>query len=146
MSVKADVGGSLTFRDISFGWTAPASNTPPVADAGPDNSVVINQQVALAGSGTDADLDSLAYLWEQVSGPGTATFVDDTDPLTLVSFDVVGSYVLKLTVDDGTATDDDTMTMTVVIPPLLVNAGPDVTITLPATLTLCGSHSYGTTP
>jgi hypothetical protein len=143
-------GGFL--RTLCWAWTIHAvsdyvpGNVAPVANAGPDNSVVVNQQVALAGSATDADLDALTYLWTVLSGPGTATFVDATDPLSLVSFDTVGSYELQLEVDDGTDTDTDTMTMTVVIPPLLVNAGPDVTITLPATLTLCGSHSYGTTP
>ncbi len=46
-------------------------NTPPVADAGPDRSVNLDETVVLDGSGSgDADGDTLDYQWRIVSMPG----------------------------------------------------------------------------
>jgi hypothetical protein len=53
-------------------------------------------------------------LWSKVSGPGTVTFGDATDPTTTASFSVDGVYVLRLTVtdqDDATSSDDVTITV-----------------------------------
>ncbi len=104
-------------------------NEPPVASAGPDQVILDPLDTfTLAGSATDDGLPAvpgaLTYLWEKVSGPGTATFVDDTDPETDVSMDATGAYVLRLTVDDGDTTDTDTMTATINIAPS-VAAGAD---------------------
>ena len=71
-------------------------------------------------------------LWSQVSGPGVATFADDTNPTSSVSFDVAGSYVLELTGDDGLLQTSDQVTVTV-DPPAntapVVDAGVDQSIT-----------------
>lgn len=134
--VKLETGPTSTrfYQSIAMGWTEAPSNTPPVADAGPDDSCGL-AGTALAGSGSDADLDALTYLWTMQSGPGTANFVDATNPLTAVSFTALGTYVLRLTVDDGLATHFDEMTMEVENQPPVVYAGPDQTITLPVTFT-----------
>ena len=50
-------------------------NDPPVADAGPDQYVVENSTVNLAGTGTDAE-GGVTFLWEQIAG----TQVSLSDP------------------------------------------------------------------
>jgi hypothetical protein len=115
---------------IDFGVPA---NEAPIADAGPDDTVSFPGPYTLQGSATDADMDELTYLWEKVSGPGTATFVDDTDPETDVSFSEEGAYVLRLTADDGTDSDSDETTITVSNEGPSADAGKDQSITIPQT-------------
>lgn len=40
------------------------------------------------------------YLWEQISGPGTVTFTDETDANPTVSADIDGNYEIKVTATD----------------------------------------------
>lgn len=92
-------------------------NQGPSCDAGEDQTVEYADGATLEGSATDDGAPNppgaLTYLWEQVSGPGTATFDDDTDPETHVTFDAAGDYVLSLTADDGDLNDTDEVTITV---------------------------------
>ncbi len=119
----------------------PALNEAPVADAGEDDTIGFPGPYTLDGSATDADMDDLTYLWTKVSGPGAVTFEDDTDPVTDVSVDEEGVYVLRLTADDGTDSDSDDMTLTFSNAGPVANAGNDSTIKLPATATLDGTGS-----
>lgn len=48
----------------------PAANRPPIADAGTDMAVTVNQQVTLDGSASyDPDNDPISFQWTQLSGP-----------------------------------------------------------------------------
>ena len=71
----------------------------------------------LAGSVTDDGLPARPALvtasWSQVSGPGTVAFVDAAAPSTTATFSAAGSYVLRLTGDDGALTVSDDVTVTV---------------------------------
>ena len=50
--------------------TITTANSAPVANAGPDQSTLVNQTVTLDGSGsTDVDGDPLTYVWSLVSVP-----------------------------------------------------------------------------
>jgi hypothetical protein len=51
--------------------------------------------------------------WTQVSGPGTATFANAASPATTATFSAAGSYVLRLTGDDGALSSSDDVTVTV---------------------------------
>ena len=123
------------------------ANQAPIVEAGPAQTIYgpLAQAFTLAGSAFDDGLPdppaTLTYLWEQISGPGTATFVDDTDPTTDVSFDAYGAYVLQLTADDSLLDDTDTVTITLGNHPPVADAGPDqnVTLFIPVTTTLAGS-------
>ncbi len=94
------------------------SNTPPVADAGPDQSVKSRARVNLDGSASyDPDGTIASFDWNQLSGPAILLKNADTatpffkapkvtgDPVSLV-------FELIITDDDGaTATSEVTITV-----------------------------------
>ena len=56
-------------------------NPPPVANAGPDNTVFMGQTVTLNGSGSsDAFGTITSYQWTQIAGPSVGA-LDNTDPI-----------------------------------------------------------------
>jgi len=58
-----------------------AQNQPPVADAGPDQSVFIGERAVLHGSATDPNNDPIvAWLWNVESSPeGSSPYLSRTD-------------------------------------------------------------------
>jgi hypothetical protein len=76
--VEDGAGGSCaTSTDIINPATA-LVNKAPVAEAGSDYTVPNNTPLVITGSGTDADGDSLTYLWEQRDlGPKAALGAPD---------------------------------------------------------------------
>jgi hypothetical protein len=121
-------------------------NLPPVVNAGPDQTITLPATASLNGTATDDGLPNppatLSTSWSKVSGPGTVTFGNAGQLATTATFSVAGSYVLRLTATDGALTTTDDVAITV-NPPAnqapVVNAGPDQTITLPATASLSGT-------
>jgi hypothetical protein len=91
-------------------------NHPPIANAGPDQTVAPGVTVTLKDSSTDPDGDPLTRSWSQISGPtvslqgamiATATF-------TAPSVTTSTSLGFRLTVNDGrggTASDDVIVTV-----------------------------------
>lgn len=104
-----------TFSD--FGSGACHRNVAPRVDAGPDRTVNLGEAAALDGSASDDGLPAapgaVAVSWTQASGPGTTTFADPGSTDTTASFDVGGTYVLRLTATDGELTTHDFTTVTV---------------------------------
>ena len=93
---------------------APTTNPPPPApaatvNAGPDQTVKLGATVARSGT-SDTTEELPAYLWQFISLPqGSGTTLKD--PMTLTPTfapDLVGLYVVRLTLD-GTAADDVTV-------------------------------------
>jgi predicted esterase len=112
-----------------------STNKPPVANAGPDQTVLLPGTLTLNGSGSDPDGTISSYTWSYVSGPNSYKIVSPNSKSTEVTNLVVGTYVFRLTVKDnsGASTVDD-VTVTVKTAnnkPPMANAGPDQTITLP---------------
>ncbi|HVU56278.1 MAG TPA: PKD domain-containing protein, partial [Puia sp.] len=124
----------------------PAPNTPPIANAGQDQTIVLPvSSVILSGSASkDNDGIITAYHWTQLSGP-SASVMDTPDSATTNAGSLVdGTYSFELTVtDDSLATSKDTVVITVrTNEPPIAMAGNDVTLTLPVTsLQLNGSGS-----
>src|SRR5262249_44154204 len=58
-----------------------------------------------------------SILWSKVSGPGAVTFADPKSLVTTASFVTPGSYVLKLTAENGGQTASSTLTVLVETPP-----------------------------
>ncbi len=105
------IQGTTTLQD--FGLTS--TNTPPVANAGPDQEHSIETMIYLDGSASsDVDGDTLIYTWTFLEKPVTSNAYLN-NPGTHNPFfvlDVPGSYVLQLIVNDGI---DDSEPDTVVI-------------------------------
>ncbi|MFB3855156.1 MAG: glycoside hydrolase family 127 protein [Vicinamibacterales bacterium] len=61
--------------------------------------------------------------WSKESGPGTVTFADPSSAITTATFSAPGSYVLKLTADNGQTKVVSTLKATVELPPPPVQLG-----------------------
>jgi hypothetical protein len=103
-------------------------NRPPVADAGPDQTVECTSPTTTAatmnGTGsTDPDGDSLTYLW---ASPGVV--FDDPTSATPTGQFPLGTKNVTLTVSDSIQQDSDTTSVTVddTTDPVIVCPGPIV--------------------
>ena len=125
----------------------PPSNTPPVADAGADQTVEVGDTVMLDGSGSsDADGDTLQFSWAFLTLPGGSAAALSGANTVAPSFlaDQPGDYVIELVVSDGNVSSapDDVVIVTVpgnTAP--VADAGPDDTAFVGTTVTLDGSGS-----
>jgi hypothetical protein len=102
-------------------------NTPPIADAGPDQSLEqTNTQgamVTLNGTGSsDPDNDTLTYYWNWTEGSATGA--------TPTALFPVGNTTVTLTVTDGQYNATDTVNIIVEANTTapVVDAGPDLTV------------------
>jgi len=136
--------------------TVVPANTPPAADAGPDQTVNEGTDpVVLNGTGSsDDDDDPLAYSWQQIAGP-TVLLSDPTAAQPTFAAPFVSdntTLTFELVVHDGQKSSvADTVDVTVVNfnNPPIADAGDDATIKEGAVATLDGSNSYdpeGDTP
>ena len=144
-----DNSGAFGRDTVQITVNPAASNIPPVANAGADQTIVLpTSSVILSGSGTDADGTITAYQWTKIAGPANGTITNPNTAATSVTGLVQGVYRFELRVTDnngafGRDTVQVTVNAAVNIPPV-ANAGPDQTITLPVNnTTLSGS---GTDP
>ncbi|MCB0494722.1 MAG: tandem-95 repeat protein [Cyclobacteriaceae bacterium] len=151
--VVTDDDGATASDDIQVTVLNSSVNLAPVANAGSDLSINLpTNSTNVNGSGSDSDGTIQSYLWEQLSGPSSATFVNETTSTLTISDCVEGIYTLRLTVtDDDGDSDSDEMTLTVVAESTnkapTVNAGLDITIQLPkdsTTITSSASDTDGT--
>lgn len=132
----------------------PASNQPPVAKAGADQTVVAGVIVDLDGSkSSDPNGDDLVYQWRQIGGMAVALVNAGMDKASFHAPDVQTEIRLtfQLSVDDtngGRAADTCIVTVQPdnVDPPLSLNviAGKDQTVASGSTVTLQGQHAGGT--
>ena len=88
-------------------------NSPPVADAGPDQIGVAAGSVTLNGNGSsDPEGDALSYQWSQVSGPSAALSGANSAIATFTATQGQ-AYMFRLTVRDaGGMVASDTVTVT----------------------------------
>jgi hypothetical protein len=123
-------------------------NAAPVANAGPDQDVIVNSLVKLDGSGSsDINGDALKFSWSFVSRPSgsQATLSSSTAVMPTFTPDVAGTYELRLVVNDGkvdSAPDTvriQTGTQPNVAP--IADAGDDQSVDLADTVQLDGSGS-----
>jgi|GEM_PF-1601299 len=114
IEADADGDGTVDWQTIVASIATPPVNTPPVADAGPDQSVSQYSTVHLDGSASsDADGDPLTYSWTFVSGPAYPSLTGSSTATPSFVAPLTGTYVLSLTVYDGTSSQSDTVTVTV---------------------------------
>ncbi len=157
LSIKDDKGASgkdtvkITVNKST--GTNVGSNQSPVANAGSDITITLpTNNVTLKGNGSDGDGAVSSYQWDKVSGP-SCTIENPSGVQTKVTNLIQGVYVFELQIKDNKgASGKDTVKVTVKkaadtnevsnkLP--VANAGPDITITMPAnnSVTLRGSGS-----
>lgn len=129
----------------------PVLNTPPVADAGPDQSTTEGSLVTLDGTNSnDTDDGIKAFFWEQTGGSVMVALSDAYAEKPTFDAPVVGpdgvALTFTLTITDWTgATDSDTCIVNITnvnINPV-ADAGPDQTVAEGVTVLLDGSGSNG---
>lgn len=132
-----------------FWWHNHCPNQAPVADAGADQEVAVNDVVTLNGeASSDEDGSITRYRWRQISGPrvklsgrrsATATF---TAPEVTEATEL--TFILKVR-DNRRARDRDRVVITVsptsVSEPPVANAGIDQTVDEGIAVTLDGTAS-----
>ena len=120
-------------------------NSPPVANAGPDQSAFVGILVTLDGSGSsDVDGDPLTFHWSLVSVPAGSAAALSAPSAVAPQFvpDLPGTYVAQLTVNDGTAERSDTVVVSTRNSAPVANAGADQSALVGETITLDGSGSH----
>jgi hypothetical protein len=152
-------GTSLTFQlTVGYGYSFFATDTtivnvlfvndPPVADAGPDQTVEEETSVTLNGSNSSDPDDGIAsYQWKQIAGPSVALSNLQSVKPTFFAPNVGSNgeaLTFELTVIDvGGLKDNNTTTVNVIgendAP--IADAGPNQTIDEGKKVTLDGSNS-----
>ena len=123
-------------------------NTPPVANAGRDQTVFVGMAITVNGSASsDPDGDTLTYSWAQTGGTTVALSGAATSGLTFTAPATPGRLTFTLTVtDDGSppASHTDTVIITVTEAenhPPMANAGDNQEVATGALVILDGSGS-----
>ncbi len=98
--------GKLIFLNAVYYMSGATFNRKPFVSAGTDRIVNVGQTITLNASTFDPD-SALTISWTQLSGPGTATFEDNTVEDANVTFDTKGVYVLEVSADDTTTVVTD---------------------------------------
>ncbi len=101
-NLKPDSGEAYIFFGSRFGPPKPP-NQPPIANAGPDQTVTVGTLVTLDGSrSSDPDGDRITFQWRFVSRPdgSTAELTDADKAQAKFTPDVVGEYIIELIVTD----------------------------------------------
>lgn len=144
--VVTDNAGAMA-RDTIQIIVMPDPNKKPVANAGPDGSIVLPvNSFSLNGTASfDSDGTIAQYLWSKIAG-SAVTLQNQNNAIASVQFSAAGLYRFELRVTDNLgAIGRDTMQVTV-LPDLntapQANAGADQTIQLPLnSVQLNGSSS-----
>ncbi len=123
--------GELNLGNLTFTYESPLTYDQPVADAGENMLVQLPEtSTVLDGSGSmDPGGADLSYSWTQIYGPSNLVFSDPEISQPTVSSLVEGVYVVKLTVSNGSYSDDDEV---YIVSSIDTNIPPEVSILSPA--------------
>jgi hypothetical protein len=145
-TIKLVVKDGSGFVSVADSVTVSTTNTPPVADAGPDQAITLTgATVQLDGSGSyDLEGDQLAFKWTLVQKPlGSAAALSDpaiTNPTFIA--DVHGDYMLTLVVSDPWSTGaSDTVIMSFSNSKPVANAGGNQSVAAGSLVKLSGAGS-----
>ena len=104
---------------------------PPMVSAGLDQTNTLPATAYLNGTVSDDGLPTngtVAIAWSKVSGPGTVVFSAAGLTNSTATFSQGGTYVLRLTANDGLAATSDDVTVVMNEAPI-VDAGSDQVVT-----------------
>lgn len=124
--------------DTSGNWSSPTTfgpivlNTPPVANAGSDQTANEDTLVTIEGSATDADGDTIdSYQWTQVDGPDVELLGDDTAEVAFYAPDLLEEdqdITLQLVVRDSAGLESAPSSVTVTVTAASSQSGSDSTV------------------
>ena len=141
--VNRTASPAFTWADVQ--WTFQSTASAPVANAGPNQLATLHQLITLNGSGSTnpSGVGTLTYQWAFVSRPaGSSTVLQNqTGVNPTFTVDVVGTYIIQLTVSNGTTSSTADVTVTTGNTMPVANAGPNQTVAQGATVTLNGASS-----
>jgi hypothetical protein len=135
------VNRELPFDFSSLSW----SFNNPYANPGPNQTVPNLSLVTLNGSGSTnpSGIGSLTYTWAFQSVPTGSNAVLSNANSSTATFvpDLIGTYVVSLTVSNGSQSDTNTVTISTTDVPPVANPGPNQTVTVGAIVMLDGTKS-----
>ena len=116
-------GGGYTWSDVNGQYAVigiepdTSPNQAPQVFAGADLTVTLPAVAELTAGVIDDVLPNppgaLTISWSKVSGPGTVTFADPSNPVTTAAFSSPGVYLLRLSADDSVLSGSDDIAVTV---------------------------------
>ena len=122
VNIASSLSATLTAAFSYFG------NTPPVANAGPDQlGRFKNTTITLDGSASsDVNLDPLVYHWRRISGPAAVTLSDSNVVQPTFTATANGDYIFELKVSDpySISNPDSVLIRVIERAPVLAAIGP----------------------
>ena len=128
--LRLEVDSSGTFSTGLLEWkvydSGKSPNFAPSVKAGMDRVVVLSGKTYLNGTVKDDGKLNAAptVTWSKESGPGEVVFRNANTTVTTASFSLVGTYVLKLTANDGQLSSSDAVNVVVDPPPPATHLDP----------------------
>jgi hypothetical protein len=104
------VEGEKMFLNAVYQMSGATFDRRPIVGAGADRIVYVGNVIQLAGSVYDPE-GAASVDWSAVGGPGEVSFSNPSILNPEVSFDVKGTYTLKLTGSDTANVVSDTLTV-----------------------------------
>lgn len=104
LTVTDNDGGTATDNVNVIIKNITIENTAPIANAGIDQAVFIGSTVTLSGEqSSDADGDNINYAWSLSTIPNgsVSQFYSESTVAPTFTADVIGTYIIHLTVNDG---------------------------------------------
>lgn len=125
----------------------------PTVSAGPAPASIVNIPSSLSGGVTVDSGPAATAAWSKLSGPGNVVFANPASPVTSVTFDQPGNYVLRLTATNSSgqtfADLSDTIFAATLPPPVVTVSSPSSPVFLADTahaLRLSASVETGGVP
>jgi hypothetical protein len=117
LRLTASDGALTNYDQVTVTVNPQPANQAPSVSAGPDQTITLPNSASLNGTVSDDGLPdppgALTTSWSKVSGPGTVTFGNPAAIDTTALFTAAGSYVLRLTANDGGLSRSDDVAITV---------------------------------
>jgi len=129
------------FDNVVYGIAQEGGNTSPIANAGIDKSVQVNESITITGSGSDSDGTITAYQWSKGNTVLANTAIFVYSPIS----EGIDTLILQVTDNSGSIGTDSMDVSVTALPPVntapVANAGVNQSVNTSTTVTLDGSNS-----